>query len=158
MCLVLKYIQILNNHALVTIYRSVTVCLIQLFFYFICYVSKLIKVDWIICQSSTWECLTHCATVGAPYLFFYLFNARQFYSSVGKLQPRSQGKVRTRGKTRKPWSGPINLAFWLANAILSKNSTTWQLTITIQHIYSIRTYQFNYMYFYDCCVGVYFAK
>ena len=28
------------------------------------------------------------------------------------VQPRSQGfHVRTRGETRKPWSGPVNFAF-----------------------------------------------
>jgi hypothetical protein len=48
----------------------------------------------------------------------------------------------TRGETRKPWSGPVNFAFWLAYTIFSKNSRTWQLTITI----------------YVCCVRVYFAK
>ena len=33
-------------------------------------------------------------------------------SAVGKMQPRSQGfSVRTRGETRKPWSGPVNFAF-----------------------------------------------
>jgi hypothetical protein len=41
-------------------------------------------------------------------------------------QPRSQGfSVRTRRDTRKPWSGPVNFAFWLANTILSKNNWTW---------------------------------
>jgi hypothetical protein len=49
--------------------------------------------------------------------------------------------VRTKRDTRKPWSGPVNFAFWLANTILSKNNWTWQLTITIQHLY-----------FYDYCV------
>jgi hypothetical protein len=51
------------------------------------------------------------------------------------MQPRSQGfRMRTRWETRKPWSGPVNFAFWLANTILSKNNWTWQLTITIQVI------------------------
>jgi hypothetical protein len=39
---------------------------------------------------------------------------------------------------------PVNFAFWLANTILSKNNWTWQLTITIQHLY-----------FYDSCVYEY---
>ena len=60
-------------------------------------------------------------------------------------QPGSQGfSVRTRRDTRKPWSGPVNFAFWLTNTILSKNNWTWQLTITIQHLY-----------FYDSCVYEY---
>jgi hypothetical protein len=53
-------------------------------------------------------------------------------------QPRSQGfSVRTRRDTRKPCSGPVNFALWLANTILSKNNWTWQLTITIQNIICI---------------------
>ena len=32
--------------------------------------------------------------------------------AVDFIQPRSQGfRVRTRGETRKPWSGPVNFAF-----------------------------------------------
>jgi hypothetical protein len=60
------------------------------------------------------------------------------------VQPRSKGfRMRTRRGTRKPWSGPVNFAFWLANTILSKNNWTWHLTIlTIQHLY-----------FYDSCVN-----
>jgi hypothetical protein len=66
------------------------------------------------------------------------------------IQPRSQGfRKRTRGETRKPWSGPVNFALWLANTILSKNSWTWQLTITIQHLY------FNMVL---VCIRVCFAK
>jgi hypothetical protein len=57
-------------------------------------------------------------------------------NTQGNYQPRSQGfSVRTRRDTRKPWSGPVNFAFWLANTILSKNNWTWQLSITIQHLY-----------------------
>jgi hypothetical protein len=65
---------------------------------------------------------------------------------VTNLVPRaSVSRTRTRGETRKPWSGPVNFAFWLANTILSKNNWTWQLTIlTIQHLY-----------FYDSCVYEY---
>jgi hypothetical protein len=65
------------------------------------------------------------------------------FKSMQITQPRSQGfRMRTRRGTRKPWSGPVNFAFWLANTILSKNNWTWQVTIlTIQHLY-----------FYDSCV------
>ena len=72
--------------------------------------------------------------------------ARYFKQNLAVAkQPRSQGfSVRTRRDTRKPWSGPVNFAFWLANTILSKNNWTWQLTITIQ-----------YLYFYDSCVYEY---
>ena len=73
----------------------------------------------------------------------YIYNYK--VQCKGVPQPRSQGfHMRTRRDTRKPWSGPVNFAFWLANynTILSKNNWTWQLTIlTIQQLY-----------FYDSCV------
>jgi hypothetical protein len=61
-------------------------------------------------------------------------------------QPRSQGfRMRTRGETRKSWSGPVNFAFWLANTILSKNNRTWQLTITIQNLYFYYSCVYEYV-------------
>jgi hypothetical protein len=58
-----------------------------------------------------------------------------FKRCILSAQPSSQGfRMRTTWETRKPWSGPVNFAFWLANTILSKNNWTWQLTITIQVI------------------------
>jgi hypothetical protein len=82
--------------------------------------------------------------------FFQIENLIRTYAHT---QPRSQGfSVRTRRDTRKPWSGPVNFAFWLANTILSKNNWTWQLTI-----------QFNICIFMilvctQRCVRVCFAK
>jgi hypothetical protein len=75
-------------------------------------------------------------------------NVRVFLACTRKTgnQPRSQGfSVRTRRDTRKPWSGPVNFAFWLANTILSKNNWTWQLTITIQHLYFYDSCEYEYV-------------
>jgi hypothetical protein len=73
----------------------------------------------------------------------YVSIQRSSQRGIGRPQPRSEGfRVRTRGETRKPWSGPVNFAFWLAYTILSKNSRTWQLTITIQHKFMIVVYEY----------------
>jgi hypothetical protein len=58
------------------------------------------------------------------------------------LRQRSVSREALGPRMIKPWSGPVNFALWLANTILSKNSRTWQLIITIQNKFMIVVYEY----------------